>query len=55
MHTQTATAPTVQATQSQALFDRVWPVALIIFMLAVNIAWIVFLGYGLIGIVSLAF
>ena len=55
MHTQTAIAPTAQATQTNRLFDRIWPPALIIFMLALNIAWIVLLGYGLISIISLAF
>ena len=55
MQTQTAIAPTALAPAVGTLFHRIWPWAVIIFALGVNIAWVALLGYGLVSIIGLAF
>jgi len=40
---------------SASLFDRIWPAAVIILALGLNIAWIALLGYGLVSILGIAF
>jgi hypothetical protein len=46
-----STAPVPSGT---SLFDRIWPAAVIILALALNIAWVALLGYGLVSILGLA-
>ena len=46
---------TAPVTSSVSLFDRIWPAAIIILGLVVNIAWVALLGYGLVSILGLAF
>ena len=55
MHTQTAIAPSAQATQTNRLFDRIWPPAIIIFGLGLTAAWIALLGYELVSLIKIAF
>ena len=54
-HTQTAIAPTARAASNETLFQRVWPAAFVVFALAVNVAWIALLGYGVVSLVKFAF
>jgi len=51
MQTQTAIAPTAAETTHNSLFHRIWPAAIIIFGLALNVAWMALLGYGLVRII----
>ena len=55
MQTQTAIAPTAQATQTNALFHRIWPPAIVILGLGLTAAWIALWGYGLVSLIKIAF
>jgi len=55
MHIQTAIAPTAQATQTNTLFHRIWPPAIIILGLGLTAAWIALGGYGLVRLIKIAF
>jgi hypothetical protein len=56
MQTETSTAPTaIAATTNSSLIDRIWPAAIIILGLVVNVAWVALLGYGLVSLIKLAF
>ena len=54
-HTQSAIARTARAASNETLFQRVWPKAFVAFALAVNVAWIALLGYGVVSLVKFAF
>ena len=55
MHIQTAIAPTAQATQTNTLFHRIWPAAIVILGLGLTAAWIALVGYGLGSLIKIAF
>jgi len=55
MQTQTAIAPTAQATHTNTLFHRIWPPAIIMFGLGLTAAWMALLGYGLVSLIKIAF
>ncbi len=55
MHSQSTLAPSARATSDENLFQRIWPKAFVAFALAVNLAWVALLGYGVISLVRLAF
>jgi hypothetical protein len=54
-HTHANLTPTRSITSIAALFHRIWPAAVIVLGLVLNLAWIVMLGYGLVSFVALAF
>ncbi len=47
--------PTAPVTSSTSLFGRIWPTAVIILGLTLNIAWLALLGYGLVSILGIEF
>ena len=53
--THTTLVSTAPVTSSTSLFERIWPAAIIILGLVLNIAWVALLGYGLVSILGLAF
>jgi hypothetical protein len=53
--THATVSPTVPAPSSGTFVHWIWPAAIIIFGLALNIAWVVLLGYGLTRVIALAF
>jgi hypothetical protein len=55
MQTQTTIAPTAPVARNTTLFHQIWPAAIIIFGLGVNVAWVALLGYGLVSLIALAF
>jgi len=57
-HTETAlTSPVAAAPTAPrtGLFHRVWPAAVILLGVGLNIAWVALLGYGLVWLLMLAF
>jgi hypothetical protein len=42
-------------TSITAFFHRVWPAAVIVLGLVLNLAWMAMLGYGLFSLMALAF
>jgi len=53
--TQTAIASTASAASNTGLFHRIWPIGVIILGFALNAAWVVLLGYGLLSLIRFAF
>ena len=54
-HSQLAVARTARAASKETLFQRFWPAAFVALALAVNVAWIALLGYGVVSLVKFAF
>ena len=50
-----ASAALAPADDNLFLFYRIWPSAMIAFGLGLSTAWTFFLGYGLVGLIALAF
>lgn len=55
MQPQAAIAPTALAPADFKLTQRIWPLVLVVFGLALTAAWMGFLGYELVSLISLAF
>lgn len=51
----TTLVSTAPVTSSTSLFDRIWPVAIIILGLVLNVAWVALLGYGVVSLIGLVF
>jgi len=51
MQTQTTIAPAAAA--ANPIFHRIWPLAAIAFGLALTVAWIFLLGYGLVTLIEI--
>lgn len=55
MQTQTVTVPVTPAAKNETQRLQIWPAAIILFGLALNVAWVALLGYGIIRILKLAY
>ena len=53
--THTTLVSTAPVTSVTTLFGRIWPAAIIILGLVLNVAWVALLGYGLVSILGIAF
>ena len=55
MQTQTVIVPITPAAKKETLRLQIWPAAIILFGLALNVGWVALLGYGIVSILKLAF
>ena len=55
MQAKTAIVPAALAPADDDLFYRIWPQAMVTLGLGLTAAWMGFLGYGLVSLITLAF
>jgi hypothetical protein len=44
--------PEVIVTLTASIFERIWPTALTLFMIATTLSWWILLGYGLVALIG---